>query len=272
MPELPEVENILQCLRKKLLKKNIVKIENLRKDFIHHEDKLQGIRGCTVTSLKRRGKWLLMELNNHNSLVLHLGMSGRFILLKADSPNPKYALFRIIFDNGNALVYCDMRRFGRFEIIPTSQVDKYKSIKSLGVEPLEKDLDITLLSRILSKSKQQIKDFLLDQKKIAGIGNIYANEILFASKIDPFKPAHTLDEEEIIRLYESMQKVLKEAIAEGGSTINSYTIPSGEQGSFQFKHQVYGRKGKSCYHCSTSIWKEKQHGRSTYFCPQCQKP
>lgn len=271
MPELPEVENILQSLRRALLKKNVVRIESLRQDFCPHEDKLRRMEGCVVTALKRRGKWLLMELNNQYSLLLHLGMSGRIILLKADSSNPKYALFRIVFEDEDTLAYCDMRRFGKFVIIPTCQVYGYKAIKSLGVEPLGKDLDVTLLSEMLSKSKQQIKDFLLDQKKIAGIGNIYANEILFDSKISPFKPAQALNDKEILSLYESIQRILRKAIAGGGSSINSYVKPSGEEGAFQLKHQVYGRQGKACCLCSASIRKEKQHGRSTYFCPQCQK-
>jgi len=270
MPELPEVENILQSLEKAVLGKKILRVEILRQDSFLNNKKLQNIKGGSITAINRRGKWLLMQLDNGCTLLFHLGMTGRLTLLKQGSQPPKYALLSFFLKGGKNLIFSDMRRFGRFEKLATSEVIDFKALKSLGAEPFTKDFDISLLAAILGKSKRQIKDFLLDQGRIAGIGNIYSCEILFDSKISPFKPADKLTAEEINRLYQSIHKILSQAIAEGGSTVKSYVNPAGKRGSFQIRHQVYGREGKTCLLCSTSIRREKQHGRSTFFCPKCQ--
>jgi formamidopyrimidine-DNA glycosylase len=271
MPELPEVENIVQGLRKIILKKRLVKLESFRDDFFACRKKMVEVEKGIIREAKRRGKWIIIEMDDNNALLLHLGMSGQLIFAKGDCPIPKYALLEFVLEHGERLFYCDMRRFGKFDIIPIQQLCDCKPLKDLGVEPLTKDLDRILLSEMLNKSKRQIKDFLLDQKKIAGLGNIYACEILFDSKISPFKPANALTMNEVNRLCKSIQQVLKRAVEKGGSTIKNYVNATGEKGSYQLSHKVYGREGEKCFFCSTTIKREKQHGRSTYFCPECQK-
>lgn len=271
MPELPEVENIVQGLRKIILKKRLLKLQSFRNDFFSCRGKMPELGKGIIQDIKRRGKWIIIEIDDNNALLLHLGMSGQLIFAKRDCPAPKYTLLEFVLENGERLFYCDMRRFGTFEIIPTQQLCYCKALKYLGVEPLENGFDKNLLFEMLKKSKRQIKDVLLDQSKIAGIGNIYGCEILFGSKISPFKPANALNIKAAERLHHSMQKILKHAVEQGGSTIKSYVNTAGEAGSYQLCHKVYGREGEKCFICSATIKREKQHGRSTYFCPECQK-
>ncbi len=271
MPELPEVENIVQGLRKIILKKRLVKLQSFRDDFFACMEKMAELEKGIIQDIKRRGKWIIIEIDGNNALLLHLGMSGQLIFAKGDCPTPKYTLLEFVLENGERLFYSDMRRFGKFDIIPIQQLCHCKPLKDLGVEPLTEDLDSILLSEKLNKSKRQIKDFLLEQNKIAGLGNIYVCEILFDSKISPFKPADALTFGEVSRLCESIKRVLKQAVEKGGSTISSYVNATGERGSYQLSHKVYGREGEKCLFCSATIKREKQHGRSTYFCPECQK-
>jgi formamidopyrimidine-DNA glycosylase len=276
MPELPEVETVCRGLRKKILGHSIVSVEVLRKDSIAYpsvKEFTKLLPGHRIENVRRRGKYILIDLDGGASMMAHLRMSGRFLIVdgeKTKSPD-KFLRVRMILDKNRELHFADMRVFGRIWYAPSGVTleEIAPTLGELGAEPLPA-LDPKALAELLRKKKQPIKSALLDQRLIAGIGNIYADESLFQSGIHPSRPASSLKQEEIAELSKTVSKVLQEAITLGGSTLRDYTDSEGVNGNYQNESWVYGRFGKACRICSTEIERLKIAGRSSHFCPNCQ--
>lgn len=273
MPELPEVETIKRDLKKQLIGKKITQIEirlprMIRKHSAATEVK-QRLEGRIIVEMERRGKFLLCVLDSDDVLVLHLGMTGQ--LLYSTSPRPfeadKYTHVIFHFDNADRLLFRDIRQFGQVFVISKRQLEERLN---LGPEPLSTLFTEKELKRILRRPTK-IKQLLMDQKRIAGIGNIYSDEILYSARIHPLRQASSLTQSDIHRLRTAILDVLKEGIALRGTSVDTYVDASGEKGKMQSRHQVYRKEGASCPRCQTTLQRIKIRGRSSYFCPRCQK-
>jgi len=244
MPELPEIETIRRELASEIIGK-----------------KLAGVK---VTGVRRRAKVLMIDLADGSSLVFHLKLTGQLLL---DTKPGKHTRAVFKFADGTNLVFNNVRGFGWYKRVKdTSEIEK-----DFGPEPLTKDFTLKKFREILSKrTKAKIKPLLMDQHFIAGIGNIYSDEILFASGVRPQRRVKTLNEKEIKRIFQKMKKILKEAIEYQGSSIQYYVDVRGQKGKYVKYHQVYRREGKPCKKCGAIIKRIKINGRSAHFCPACQ--
>ena len=287
MPELPEVEIVRQSLSKKIKGKKINKIfvrnRNLR--FRLESSFEKKLKGKIITKIDRFSKYLIIEFKNKGYCVVHLGMSGTIHIIKNQkknfftntsfyhSPNlpEKHNHIEFIFDDLK-LIYNDPRRFGFLQYIKDSNQLK-KRFNNFGPEPFDTKFNFNYLKSYFKKKKKDIKSFLLDQKFVSGIGNIYASEILYLSKIYPLSPAKNLNESQCKNIIQSSKKVLTNAIKKGGSTIRNFKNTVGETGRFQKEFKVYGRDKKNCKRsrCSGIICKITQANRSTFYCKLCQK-
>jgi formamidopyrimidine-DNA glycosylase len=279
MPELPEVETIKGDLEKTIIGKKIVRIQIFNPKVIRQpaaQEFKRCLTGLRVKRVLRRGKLLILELSNSKFLTVHFKMTGQLVLRKQapevtkklpDSGSKK-SITRVTFylDSGLALDFNDLRLFGELRLIDDWR--KLKFIQGLGPEPFT--LSLADFKQMLAKKKTKIKPLLLDQTFIAGIGNIYASEILFRSRIDPQRPAQDLSPTEQAVLYKKMIGVLKSAIKHGGSSVDDYVRVSGKNGDYARFHQVYGRNGKPCFICATLIKRIALGGRGTFFCSRCQ--
>lgn len=272
MPELPEVQCVINSIKNKIINKKIKDIKifsnRLREPL---DENLKKLINKTVIDIYRRGKYIIFILDaNSNSksfLIVHLGMTGALLFRDKKNQKEKHDHVLIEFENFN-LVYNDIRKFGIFLFEKDLNQNKY--IKKLGKEPLDENfVDSHYIFQESRFSKKNIKSFLLDQTKIAGIGNIYAVEALFLSKINPERIANSLSYNESQELSSNIQKLLLKSIKMGGSSISDYKNANNEKGSFQNTFNVYGKK--ECNNCQSKIIKINQNGRSTYFCPHCQK-
>ena len=280
MPELPEIETIKNDLAPRVLGKIITKVTFLPdpklriiRRFHSAPDFIKELQGANIQFLRRRAKYLIFDLIPSKSLVMHLGMSGQLLLKKTGSPYEPYTRAVFHFNKGTELRFVDPRKFGEiFLKLPTVHSHAV-TLDCLGPEPLEKDFSPTYLTRILQKSRRAIKTLLLDQKSIAGIGNIYSDEILFHAKIHPARLANTLKRSDIKLLHRSIRKILTDAIANRGTTAadKRYRDGLGNAGKFQKKLKVYQRRGNPCFACGTIIKSMRLGGRSASFCPHCQK-
>ena len=287
MPELPEVEIVRQSLSKNIKGKKINKIlvrnRNLRfKLKSSFESKL---RSKKIIKIDRFSKYLIIELENKSYCIIHLGMSGTIHIAKNQKKNfftntsfyhspklpKKHNHIEFFFDNLK-LIYNDPRRFGFFELIKNPD-DLKKRFDNFGPEPFNKKFNLNYLTNYFKKKKKDIKSFLLDQKFVSGIGNIYASEILHLSKIHPSSSARNLDKSQCKKLIQNSKKVLTNAIKKGGSTIRDFKNTIGDKGKFQKEFKVYGRDKKNCKRlsCSGIICKITQANRSTFYCKICQK-
>lgn len=283
MPELPEVETIKFGLQKYLIGKAIESVEvRLKKQL---QGDTENIVGATITGVERYGKGLVISLSNGYCLAIHIKMTGQLIYRDTEITNAgKYVevpnkYTHVVFklktanikqQNGEAsLYYNDLRQFGWIKIIPQDDLKKLVFFKELGPEPL-KDLTEETFAKILDTSTK-IKPLIMDQKKIGGIGNIYANDALYLARIDPRRKANTLSEDEVKMLFGAILTVLERGIAEGGSSENNYVNAEGTQGNYQKHSLVYGKEGQKCGQCGRTITKIMLAGRGTFFCPQCQK-
>jgi formamidopyrimidine-DNA glycosylase len=271
VPELPEIETICRGLQGVLLGKKIVcanvYVDSLRKPIPRDINKLT--KNASVQQISRKAKYVLVFLDNSHILIMHMGMSGRVIFLRNDYIASKHDHLIFKFYDNSHLVYNDPRRFGLIDIIAQDNLNTYPSFSKIGIEPLTRDLNSNSLQAILKKSRSPIKNFLLNGKNIVGIGNIYASEILFEAAISPLRRADLLNYEELTRLVVAIKKVLRFAIAAGGSTLKDYVGIDGKVGNFQNQFKVYNRKECPNYH--SKIDRITQAGRSTYYCPKCQK-
>lgn len=277
MPELPEVETIVQGLRKSVIGKRIkgVKCDGCR--VFTQKNFKKDLVGKRIKSVRRRGKFILMELSDNHQLLIHLGMTGGLFHYKKNEPKDKHDHLIIDFtDNRTQLRYNDQRKFGRIRKrktvnrkLKTVHCEQFTEIAQLGPEPLEITRDEFV--KIFRKRKGRIKPLLLNQKVIAGIGNIYSDEALFEARVHPLTPANRISRPKLKKLHRAIQKILKKAILAGGSSVDNYTNLEGERGLFQLEHKVYAREGQKCKRCGTKIKRIRITQRSTHYCPRCQK-
>ncbi len=291
MPELPEVETVRRGLAKVMEGRRIAGVTVRRRDLRRplpsgFEDALIG---RTVTSLDRRAKYLLIHLDDGTVLIVHLGMSGRMVIdpageaegsaaLVGDFVHPVAALEggkheHVVFTvgNGTKIRFSDPRRFGLMDLSTEETLSTHPLLAGLGPEPLDDAFDGPALAARLAGKKTPIKAALLDQRVVAGLGNIYVCEALFASGLSPRRSAHTVQGARADRLVAALKKVLVDAIAAGGSTLRDHVAPSGEIGYFQHSFRVYGREGEPCPVCGRAIERIVQSGRSTFLCSACQR-
>src|SRR3989344_2604674 len=280
MPELPEVETIKLGLQKYLVGKKIIDIEV--QDSKLFQDQKVHLKGANITAVRRFGKGLVIDLDNEYSIAVHLKLTGQFVYqgneTKKSSPSVKLVgdlpskFTRLIFklEKNAQLFFNDVRRFAWVKVVRTSDVHKLPFFKELGPEPF-KDLTLVYFQKILKKTNSSVKTVLMDQKKIGGVGNIYANDALNLSKIDPRRKASSLKDSEVKKLFDAIHDVLKKGLKYGGATEMNYVNVEGNEGQYQKHFLVYGREGEKCYNCSGTIKKIRIAGRGTYFCPNCQK-
>ena len=277
MPELPEVETTKRFIKHFLLNSKIINIQtNVPKLRWRINSDIKNIFNNTIIlKVSRIGKYILINTSNKNTLILHLGMSGHLSIKEANFKKIKHDHIIINFENQNgenkSLIFNDQRRFGHVDFQYTPILKQHFLIKKLGIDGLSKNLKFEFLSAILKKKTINIKNVLLDQKIICGIGNIYASEILFYSKIHPLKKVNHLRKDEIKSLLFNIKIVLSKAVLDGGTTIKDYKQPNGKVGYFKQKLKVYGREKLKCYDCSSIIFKLNINKRATYICPECQK-
>jgi formamidopyrimidine-DNA glycosylase len=274
VPELPEVEVIRRGLTPHLVGRTInrVVISNRRLRLPVPRAKLKlWIQSERVKSVDRRAKYLLVKMNSGAMMVLHLGMTGRLAFFDNGTPRAAHDHLRFELDSGLELRFNDVRRFGSVQVLSPEDVERTQIFAGLGLEPLEPDLSSDyLLERARSKVRP-IKNFLMDAKVVVGIGNIYANEILFAAGIKPTRGVGTLGKPAWERVIQASRQVLERAIACGGTTISDYVSSSGETGYFQGELRVYGREGEMCQRCRCLIGRQVLAGRATFSCPKCQR-
>lgn len=282
MPELPEVEAIKLQLGKFLKGHKILSVEiNREKNFEGDKKKIYGAR---VSGVRRFGKVLIIDLDNDYSILAQIKLTGQFIYRGPNLPRPedlskkitggvpgKHTLVIFDLNNKGTLYYNDVRRFGRIAVIKTNEVMSEPFIKKLGPEPL-RDLTLKKFEEILSRSGQPIKLVLMDQSRMGGVGNIYANDALWLAKINPKSPAKSLNPNQQKDLYEAILKVLREGIKYGGASELAFVTPDGTEGSYQSHTLAYGHDGEACERCHKGIFKKFfLGGRGTYICPVCQK-
>lgn len=277
MPELPEVETIKNTVAKTLLGAKIAKVTVRQRQFRQNvpEDFEKRIEGATVIALKRIAKYMLVELDNGQTIIWHFGMSGK-IKIESILPNPLDKHDHIIFETSNGvIIYNDVRRFGLVTVCDSDKLKENPLLKELGLDPWEKELTPEYLLGILHSKKCAIKVALLDQSIICGIGNIYASEILYKARILPTRESKSISIEECALIIKYTQDILEKAIAAGGSTIHDFKRPDGDIGYFQNQHCVYNKTGQRCPDCCCNgkkhIEKIVLGGRSTFFCPVLQK-
>ena len=269
MPELPEVETTVKGLSVILNQKiSNVKIHTSKLRFKIPNNIINILRNSKISNLRRIAKFIIIDLDTDYSLVIHLGMSGRLKTVDKSYKRIKHDHFELYFLNKCILVYHDPRKFGFIDIVQTKDLQKQKYILSLGVDALSPNLTAQMIFKKISKSEVPIKQILLNQKLIAGIGNIYASEILFDSKISPLSLGKDLEISLIMKLIKSIRKILKKAIKHGGSTIRDYRSTDGTLGNFQSNFKVYNKEGKKIG--GDKVKKIVQYGRSTFYCPKIQ--
>ena len=272
MPELPEVETVRRGLEKMILGKKISNIDIRYPKMIKTDlDEFQKeMPGQVIQSMGRRGKYLLFYLSD-KVLISHLRMEGKYFYYPDQVPERKHAHVLIHFEDGETLVYEDVRKFGTMELLAPELLDAYFVSKKLGPEPTEQDFDLEIFRGALKKSKKPIKSHLLDQTLVAGLGNIYVDEVLWRAKVHPSRLSSSLTAQEARKVHDETIKVLGEAVEKGGSTIRTYTNAFGEDGTMQEFHQVYDKTGQACSRCGAIIEKIQLGGRGTHFCPKCQR-
>lgn len=273
MPELPEVETVKEKLKSQVLGYTIVDTNIKYPNIIEYpsvEIFQKEIIGQRINDITRRGKWLMFELNDYY-LLSHLRMEGKYHIRKKGEPYSKHEHVGFIFDNGTELRYNDTRKFGRMHLIEKDNIYKQKPLNELGLEPWDNDLNIMYLKDKYKNKKLPIKTVILDQSIIVGNGNIYADEVLFLSKINPLKKSCDLNNKELQGIIDNTKKVLTDAIKMGGTTIRTYESSEGIHGLFQNELLVHGKENEPCPVCSSTIIKTRVGGRGTYYCPKCQK-
>jgi len=270
MPELPEVETTVRGLARFLEGERIARVAvnrpDLRRPF--PPDLVQALTGATVTAMGRRAKYGLIHTDRGLTLVFHLGMSGRW-RIEPESPD-RHDHMVIETGSGHVLALNDARRFGSVDLVATDGLEQWGPFAALGPEPLGDELTVAHLARACAGRIAPIKPLLLDQRIVAGLGNIYVCEALYRAGIRPDKEAGRVSRAALARLVPAIRDVLSESIEAGGSTIRDYAQPSGELGYFASSWRVYGREGESCG-CGGTVHRFVQGGRSTFWCPRCQK-
>jgi formamidopyrimidine-DNA glycosylase len=270
VPELPEVETIVRDLRRLVRGARIAGVEIVRPDLVAGDaDRFEAdLAGASITHISRRAKNLVFDLGAAR-LVVNLGMTGRLLVIDPGAPLPDHLGVRFTLEDGRSLLYQDVRRFGRLELLSADEWAARDA--ALGIEPLSDDLDPDTLYRLTRTSRVAIKTWLMDQRRIVGVGNIYASEALFRARVNPRTPAKRITKKKAGALAPAIRTVLQEAIDFRGTTLLDYRDASGERGGFAARLAVYDREGEPCRVCSTPIRRIVQGGRSTFFCPTCQR-
>jgi formamidopyrimidine-DNA glycosylase len=286
MPELPEVETVRRGLQPALEGARLERVQARRPDlrFPLPQGFVQRLTGARVDRLERRAKYLLARLDRGDTLVMHLGMTGRFeiegsdrtrpgVFREAASTDDKHAHIVFETDEGRRITFFDARRFGYMDLIPTEALERHPWFEALGPEPLGPDFDAGHLEQAFAGKIQNVKATLLDQRIVAGLGNIYVCEALFRARISPTTAAGRISRARLQRLTEAVREVLQEAIEAGGSTLRDYAGADGALGYFQHAFRVYGREGEPCTRdgCAGMVRRTVQAGRSTFHCASCQR-
>jgi formamidopyrimidine-DNA glycosylase len=276
MPELPEVELVTKSLDKLVGGRKIIVAELLRErlaPFSSPTEFAERLRNARINRVSRRGKHILFDLDNDQTLIAHLRMSGRFMLLPLERENPKYTHAAFYFEDETRLIFQDQRHFGLMKIVETANLDEAKELKKLAPEPFSNEFNAKYFQAILKTSKKSLKELLLDQTKVTGLGNIYASEAMFLARVNPQIPANEVSAKKANILFEKIREVLAESIAHGSTlNVNPENIDGSYYGGgYELSWRVYDREKNPCVNCQTEITRLKQGGRSTYFCPKCQK-
>jgi len=268
MPELPEVETIVRDLRGPLSRKTFSGVIVLDAFVLRQQagDFIRRIKGRSIDKITRRGKAVIVHLASGEFLVIQLMMTGQLIM---DGLEDKHTRIKFVFSDGSSLLYNDQRRFGQLRVV--QNLNEIKHFNILGPEPFSKEFTTALMLEAFRKTTRPIKNVLLDHTFVAGIGNIYACEILFRSQLNPKRIASRISLAETGIIHHNIRDVLKEAIAHRGSSVRNYRDGSGKKGHFNERLSVYSRQGLPCPRCQKSIQRISQAGRSTFYCGHCQK-
>ena len=275
MPELPEVQTVVNGIKSKINKHKILRfkkyISKLR--YPIQKNLSSKVESSTVTTVFRRAKYIIINLSNNRSLVIHLGMSGRIIIVKDNEKTFKHTHFSIFFNNNLVFQFIDPRRFGYIFVTETASLERHRFFVNLGVEPLIRQFNDRYLLNVTKNKKSPIKNIIMNQKYIVGVGNIYASEALFMSGIHPFRLGKDITKRDCVKLVRAIKSVLKKSIKLGGSSINDHTMVSGKMGYFQNKLYVYGREGSKCVKrsCQSPIIRIVIAQRSSFYCSECQR-
>jgi formamidopyrimidine-DNA glycosylase len=267
MPELPEVETIRAQLAPRLEGRTLTRAEILDPRLTRPYDLFEvaeELEGDTVVGVERRGKYLLLRLESGLGLLVHLRMTGSFAFVPTTHERAILEL-----DDGSRLVYRDVRRFGTWLVLEDGDLEPYLATKN-GPEPLGSRFTSQWLGMQLARRTAPLKAVLLDQRVVAGLGNIYADEALWRARLNPLRPANGLSQDEVARVRRAIRAALRAGIERQGSTLRDYAAPDGAAGSMQDEFRVYGRDGEPCPRCRTTITKTRVGGRGTWFCPHCQ--
>jgi formamidopyrimidine-DNA glycosylase len=274
MPELPEVETVRARLEPKLVRRRLERVEiydgRLTRPFDPAEVAAE-LHGERVVALDRRGKYLVVRFESGRVLLIHLRMTGQLLHANGGSPSADDAHLRAVvrLDDGSDVIYRDVRRFGTWLLVEPGELDPYLDAR-VGGEPLGPDFTAKRLSEALAGRRAPVKAVLLDQRRLAGVGNIYADEALWRARIHPLRPAEELSDGEVRALHRGIRSALKAGIARQGATLSTYRTPDGSRGRMQHEFKVYGRLDQPCERCGTPIEKIRAAGRGTWFCPECQ--
>jgi formamidopyrimidine-DNA glycosylase len=280
MPELPEVETIAKGLRQTIIGKKLTSVRAIFPEIVkqNFDTFKKAILQKVIRGVRRRGKYLLIDLAGGKTILAHLGMTGNFLFVnKASKPLPSstnpankhdHLIFRFCGSNAQ-LCYNDQRKFGKIKVFNTKEENNVPELKKLGSEALE--IPSSQFVNIFKRRKGKIKSALLNQHIMAGLGNIYADESLFEAKINPVQKVDRLSENRLKQLHKAIKRILHKAIKAGGSSIDNYLNVNGKMGEFQIQHKVYGREGERCKRCGAKIKRIKINQRSSYFCPRCQQ-
>jgi formamidopyrimidine-DNA glycosylase len=273
VPELPEVETVRRGLEPALRGRRLERVEILDGRLVRPFDPLEvaaELTGESVERLERRGKYLIVRFESDRVLLVHLRMTGSFVHTPTGSlPDDPHRRAVLTLDNGSDVAYRDVRRFGTWLLLEPGELDPYLA-ERLGDEPFAEAFTPRALAARLEGRRAPVKAALLDQRSLAGMGNIYADEALWRARIHPLRPAGELTPPEIGRLHEGIRVALELGIARQGATLSDYRTPNGDRGAMQDEFEAYGREGEPCSRCGTLIAKIRAAGRGTWFCPRCQ--
>jgi formamidopyrimidine-DNA glycosylase len=274
MPELPEVETVARSLRPHLVGRTVGKLETSGLALRAPVDKKRIAAACVgarVEGVRRIGKYLLVDLSRGDVLLAHLGMSGHFEVAGDDEPRAPHTHAVFFLDGGGQLRYVDARRFGVLRAYREKEIAGSPELSILGPDPLSDDFTVGYLESEMSRSRSDVKRFLLDQKKIAGLGNIYVSEALFAAKISPRRRCDRVKKPLVADLHRAIREILSASVARRGTTFRDYVDAEGARGGNQHHLAVYGREGEPCPSCKTAIRRLVQGARSTFYCARCQR-
>jgi formamidopyrimidine-DNA glycosylase len=274
MPELPEVETVARDLRAAVTGRRIDGVTVLRPDIVRYPDGTMLpalLTGQTFGQVERLGKYLLLGLDSGDDLMVHLGMTGHLLVCDADAPVPKHTHIRAVLDDGRELRFDDARRFGRVAYGSREALTAARVLPRLGVEPLSADFSQDRLDAVLKRTTRTVKAALLDQKGVAGLGNIYIDEACFLAGVRPTRRCNRLTKRERAALLDAIKVVLSTAVANRGSSVDDYRDVWNARGSNQERLQVYGRGGQPCFRCGAVLRQTQNAGRTTVYCSTCQR-